>query len=221
MAIENHRASRLPLALFLSPLILATFRFWVLPSAYPGQTSIRYWGMAFFTGVGSILSLLIYEKTRLNAVHWLETHARTPYTWFVRLGGVIASFALAVVFFALEAATQTDAESVYAPGVFRHLAWANIAIVLFEMLPALSLDGGKALLDCFAMEGQWTRRGIATIYQTGIMISIAMLLGGAYCAFLMQYASALWLLILGYLVLQSNQQVFKILKNRKSNLTIE
>ncbi|MFN0084094.1 MAG: site-2 protease family protein [Blastocatellia bacterium] len=140
----------------------------------------------------------------------LVSEPRTPMAEFrVAIAGPSASFLLAVLFLAgLLLVQQADSSL---PGAhataaaFLYLAMANLMLAMFNLLPGLPLDGGRALRAWL-----WHRRGdilsaTRTTARLGVVIAYMLISYGLFVLgygivlgrFWQHFVAAIWMLIIG------------------------
>jgi len=74
----------------------------------------------------------------------ITTESRSPKDEFViAVVGPLTSFAIGGVLWVLAAALGASDEAI--PGTIGYLAWVNVSLGVFNMLPGLPLDGGRVL----------------------------------------------------------------------------
>jgi PDZ domain-containing secreted protein/Zn-dependent protease/predicted transcriptional regulator len=170
----------------------------IFPTVYPGLSESSYWAMGFVTGVLFVISLLLHELGHaFRAVkEGMEIEGITLWV----LGGVakfkgsfpsagaefriaIAGPLVTVVLVAIFAGLWLGLRAAGAPdviiGVPNYLWQINVVLLVFNMIPALPLDGGRVLRSAL-----WQRRGdylratstAATIARpfAGVMVAFGM-----------------------------------------------
>jgi Zn-dependent protease len=202
-------------------LIAFTLAEVVFPETTPDLAAATYWTMGVVAGVLFFGSILLHElghalQARRDDVEiegitlWLfggvarfkDLYASPGAEFRIALAGPLVTVAIVVVLFALIAAVSLpDA----ADGVVSWLAVINLVILVFNLFPALPLDGGRLL-----HAGLWSARGDlgwATRVGAGIGVGFGYLLAGAGIAlFIFTTAiGGLWLAILGWFLATAAQ----------------
>jgi Zn-dependent protease len=127
----------------------------------------------------------------------------------IAVAGPVSSFLLAVFFwlwlFAVEGLSDGSAAAQAAGAAFLYLAAANLFLAVFNLLPGLPLDGGRALRailwqrrnDILSATRTTMRLGVWLAYM---LISYALLLVASAVMrgrLLQEFMAAIWLLVLG------------------------
>ena len=160
------RAFGIPIYLDLSWFVVALLISWsladsVFPTSLPGRTASSYWFLGVTTTLGLFCSIVLHELAHalvaqrflvpirgitlfiFGGVAEMGEEPPSPRAEFlVAIAGPIASVVVAVLCFA-SAAILATAES--ATTVLRFLAGLNLILVVFNMIPAFPLDGGRVL----------------------------------------------------------------------------
>ena len=186
------------------------------PQAYPGHASASY----AIVGLGATFlffaSVLAHELSHAAVANWLGDEVRRI-TLFIFGGmaelsreprspraesliaavGPLTSLALAGTFWIVFTATARVGGDAMWRGVLRHLAFVNLALGLFNLLPGFPLDGGR-LLRAFL----WRRLGslpVATARAAdwGVGIAGGLMFLGAAQIFLGGLVGGLWLIFVG------------------------
>jgi Zn-dependent protease len=158
-------------------LIIAALVTWSLsaglfPLLYPGLSPSAYWLMGLAGAAGLFFSILFHELSHAvvgrrygmeveGITLWIfggvaeMTHdADEPGHEFLMAGaGPLASFFLAVAFYGVALALALGGVSITVVGVFGYLAWLNLILGVFNLVPAFPLDGGRILRAAL-----WKRR---------------------------------------------------------------
>jgi Zn-dependent protease len=149
------------------------------------------WILGFIAAVGLFVSVLIHELGHAMVAQGYGVRTRNITLWL--LGGVaqleriprkrgaeaviaiigpLVSMALGVLCWFGASATRPGLPGTWF--VFEYLAWLNWIIAIFNMIPAMPLDGGRVLRSLLAMKMPHLR---ATQIATGISRVLAIFLG--------------------------------------------
>jgi Zn-dependent protease len=204
-------------------LILGTFTGVVFPLYAPGLARPVY---VIMGAVGTILffvSLLLHELAHAFVARWKGIHVE-GITLFIFGGmartrseavrpmdelqiagvGPLASFALALFFYAV--AMLADAGG-WHPGIFavaEHLGFLNLALAIFNLLPGFPLDGGRLLRAVvWSITGDLrTATRVATTAGRGLGWLI--IAGGLYLLLIAgQLVGGLWFIFIGWFLAQA------------------
>jgi Zn-dependent protease len=151
----------------------------------------------------------------------------------VAIAGPVSSFLLAVFFWLCLLAVQTfSARSIEARALtaaFLYLAFANMTLAMFNLLPGLPLDGGRALRAIL-----WHRRGdilSATRTTTRLGVGIAYMLI-SYGLFLLGYGMmrgrlwqdftvAVWMFVIGVFLKNAAESDYRHRQEQRASEQIE
>jgi CBS domain-containing protein len=114
----------------------------------------------------------------------------------IAVAGPLTSFALAIIFWGVKAAIQGHAPSLIV-AIFHYLAWINVALAVFNLVPGYPLDGGRILRAII-----WWRTGSvagATKWASDIGkgFAWALMILGAFQLFTGALIAGLWLIFIG------------------------
>jgi Zn-dependent protease/predicted transcriptional regulator len=200
-------------------LIVWTLATGIFPEANPGLSDGTYIGMAIAAAILFFVSLLLHElghalEARREGMEiegitlWLFGGVAKFKGMFpsagaefrIAVAGPVVSLVLGVLF-ALLAWGLTMAPSV--DGVLFWLGYINLTLLLFNLLPALPLDGGRvlrSLLWHFRGDFGWATRIAATIGRGMGYLFI----GGGIALFIFLNAfSGAWLAFIGWFLLMA------------------
>ncbi len=82
-------------------------------------------------------------------------------------------------------------------GLFSYLAWINVILLVFNMIPAFPLDGGRVLRGLLWSASGNYLRGTRIAGTLGIGFAWLLVLGGLYVVFFQQMLNGIWFIILG------------------------
>jgi Zn-dependent protease/CBS domain-containing protein len=216
-------------------LIIAFLVVWTLakghfPFQAPGLGEAAYWGMAIAGALGLFGSIILHEFSHavvarregipikgitlfvFGGVAEMESEPPTAGSEFrMAIAGPLTSIAIGVVFYtayllALEAAL---AASVLA--VFSYLAFINIALAIFNMLPAFPLDGGRVLRGYLWSRSGNLRKATYTASRIGGIFGTGLIIMGLFSFLTGNLIGGLWWFLIGMFLrgasLASYQQV--------------
>lgn len=189
----------------------------VVSDAVPGVSGSTAYGLSLAYACAFAVCVLIHElghtavalalRTRvtrvviflLGGVSELERDAKTAREEFlVSAAGPFATVLLAVVFWFTTELTEAHT----LPGVFlRLMLWSNVTVAIFNLLPALPLDGGRVLRSGVwavtknqslgTVVGAWAGRVLAVVIAIGGLVLDRSVFG--YTAGLLSLAMAAYL----------------------------
>jgi Zn-dependent protease len=192
----------------------------VLPSDHPHQGSAIYWTAGIVTTVLFFASLLAHEVSHsvvakrngigvrritlwlFGGVSELESEALTPGADFrIAVVGPVTSFVLAGVFgaFALLLHRSTGGAGVLVSAV-GWLAWINLLLGGFNLIPAAPLDGGRVLRAALWQRSGDRVRAATTAARTGQFFGYFLIVLGVL-EFLEVGLIGLWFVFLGWFLL--------------------
>ena len=114
--------------------------------------------------------------------------------FLVAVVGPVSSFALAGVFAAIYFLGGDNPQLKVAALV---LAWGNLSLGVFNMVPGYPLDGGRVLRAVvWGLSGSY-RRGTQVAARCGQAVGVGMLLGGILMAIFVGIVNGMWLAVVG------------------------
>ena len=194
----------------------------VLPEMVPGETLTAYWLVALFAALLFYFSLLAHEMGHALVARRLGVSVEGITLWIfggvarlsgeaatagaeakIAVAGPVVSLVLAVAF--VLAALALDAVSgpaLVEAGAF-WLAFSNATLLVFNLVPAFPLDGGRLLRAWL-----WRRRGerysaTATAARLSRVFSFMMIGFGLLAFFLQRDIGAVWLIFIGLFLLSA------------------
>jgi Zn-dependent protease/predicted transcriptional regulator len=215
-------------------LVLFALSAGYLPRTFPGQATQTYWVAGLFATLLFFASVMLHELAHslvairlgidipeitlfiFGGVSRLSQEPSDPKTEFkIAVVGPLTSFALAAAFGALRM-ILTGFEPSLIIVVIGYLAWINLALGIFNLVPGFPLDGGR-LLRAFLWwkTGSLTRATkVAADFGKGFAVAI-MILGGLQI-FAGALVDGLWLIFIGMFLRGMSIQGYEELVIRKS-----
>ncbi len=189
----------------------------VFPEQLPGLPAQTYWVLGV---VGALLlfgSVLVHElghalmartyriPTRSitlflfgGVAHIAREPERPAHEFWVALAGPLTSLGVAGIFWLL----APQGAPVPATALMGYLAWANLVLVAFNLLPAFPLDGGRVLRAVlWAFYGY--ERATRIVTALGQAAAGAFILLGVVGVFTGHALNGLWLILIGWFLEQA------------------
>ncbi|UWR21832.1 site-2 protease family protein [Sulfitobacter sp. S190] len=206
-------------------LIIASLITWSLSQSYfprtaPGLNEVTYLVMALVAMLGLFASLIAHELAHsiiarrlgvpiktitlflFGGVAELEAEPTSAKVEFlVAIAGPVMSLLLAIFIWALSVGTMMAGAITPFAEVLSYLALINLALALFNMIPAFPLDGGRMLRAYL-----WHRHGDAlaatrTAAKSGSIFAYALMIVGIMSLFQGGIVGGIWYLLIGGFVL--------------------
>jgi Zn-dependent protease/predicted transcriptional regulator len=203
--------------LLLSVLLVWTLATGVFPDALPDRSQVLYISLGLVAAVLFLLSILLHElghavQARRDGLEidgitlWLLGGVARFKGGFptagaelrIALAGPAVSLFLGVVFVGAAFVPSLPAE---ADAVVAYIGYINVLLLVFNMLPALPLDGGRVLRAALWARSGDLSRATSISLVTGRVISFGLIgLGAAMLVFLGSFSGA-WLAFIGWFLL--------------------
>ncbi len=205
--------------IFIFALIAWMLATTILPVDAPGSPALVYWIVA---GAGAVLfyiCLLAHELShalvaRRNGVKvagitlWLfggvsrlEGEPGSARSEALIAGvGPLTSLIIAGIAFGLAAATVG---SPLTSDLFAWLTFVNIALGLFNLVPAFPLDGGRLLSSFLWWRSGSRQRGVHDAVRVGRLFAYLMIAAGVLELFLGEVVNGVWIAFLGWFLLSA------------------
>jgi Zn-dependent protease len=146
-----------------------------LPTTHPGWPAGIYWAMGGITALFSFVSVLAHELAHslvskaygvpvrditlflFGGAAEIDGEPRRPRDEFLMaLAGPVTSLAVAASFGFLRSVSLPFSAPLHALSGW--LAWINVGLALFNLIPGFPLDGGRVLrASVWGITGQWKR----------------------------------------------------------------
>src|SRR5207245_5039397 len=88
-------------------------------------------------------------------------------------------------------------------GLFGWLAFVNLALALFNLVPAFPLDGGRLLSSLLWWRSGRRQRGVHNAVRVGRVFAYLMIAAGVLEVLLGQAVSGLWIAFVGWFLLSA------------------
>ena len=186
------------------------------PSQYPGLSRSAHWTMGFLAAVFLFLSVLAHEITHsyiakregievkeiilfiFGGVSQLGKEPEDPQKEFkVAIGGPISSLILALIFWVLSKATSQAPNLILFTGLLGYLAFINLSLAIFNLIPGFPLDGGRVLRAIYWSKTGSLRRATMIATDTGKWIGVGIILLGLFWVLTGNLLGGFWFVIIG------------------------
>lgn len=219
-------------------LILAALITWSLargyfPQAYPDLPVDTYWWMGGAGALGLFVSIVLHELSH-SIIARREGIEMKGITLFIfggvaemgseppnamaeikmAIAGPIASFVIGGVAYGLSMAAQGANPAVI--GVLEYLAFINVALALFNMIPAFPLDGGRVLRGILWKSGKSLREATGITSAIGSAFGFFLLLLGMFSLFSGNVIGGIWWALIGMFIRGASQSSFQQLTMRQA-----
>ncbi|MBW4581229.1 MAG: site-2 protease family protein [Tildeniella nuda ZEHNDER 1965/U140] len=205
---------------FIDPSWVGVLFLIAIPAGLRWQQSFPQWGTAFAYGMGVVMALLLFSSVVLHelghslvaraqgikvnsitlflfgGIAAIEQESKTPGKAFqVAIAGPAVSLCLAALLGTIAYAipSSTNAVNVLATD----LAWTNLILALFNLIPGLPLDGGQVLKAAVWKFTGSRFKGIHWAARTGKVLGWLAILWGTFSLVRGDY-SGLWIAFLGW-----------------------
>lgn len=218
--IKLFRVFGIQISLDYSWFIVFALVFWSLsagyfPREFPNQSSLTYWTAGLVATVMLFFSILVHELSHsLMAIHSgltireislflfggvsrITEEAKDPLTELkIALVGPVTSLALSMVFRALQSIVSGMQPSLTV-AILGYLAWINLALAVFNLMPGFPLDGGRALRAILWWKTNSLTRATKWAADIGKGFSVALIMLGGLQIFTGNLVGGLWIIFIG------------------------
>ena len=205
--------------IFIFALVTWTLATNVLSIDVPGQSPAAYWLTAVAGAVLFYLCLLAHEMSHALVARRSGVKVAGITLWL--FGGVsrlqgepasagsealiagvgpLTSFVIALIAFGLASVIPGTG---LVPDLCSYLAFVNVALGLFNLVPAFPLDGGRLLSSFFWWRSKSRRRGVHNAVRIGRVFAFLMIAGGVLELFTGAVVSGIWIAFIGWFLLSA------------------
>ena len=204
---------------FIFVLIAWTLAAGVLPQDVPGQGLVAYWAAGAAGAIVFYGCLLAHELSHalvarrsgmkvagitlwmFGGVSRLEGDPKSAGAEALIAGvGPLTSFAVALIALALALATSANA---LVSDLLSWLAFVNLALGLFNLVPAFPLDGGRLLSSVLWWRSGSRQRGVHNAVRIGRVFAYLMIAIGVLELFAGAVVDGIWIAFIGWFLLSA------------------
>lgn len=198
------------------------------PHEHPGLSSLTYWIMGAFSAVLLFVCVLLHELSHsyvaqksgiavpritlfiFGGVAQIADDPKNAKTEFnVAVAGPICSFFLALVFWVL-AKSDFVSSNVQFLAIFEYLAFINVALAIFNLVPGFPLDGGRILRAYLWDRWGDVRRATHTVSRIGSGFGIGLIVLGLLNFFLGNFIGGIWFVFIGIFLNQAAKSGYRM-----------
>jgi Zn-dependent protease/CBS domain-containing protein len=224
----------------ISWLVIALLITWTLakgsfPHYYQGFQNSTYWIMGILGALGLFIAIIFHELSHSlvarkfglpmkgitlfifgGVAEMTEEPPNPKAEFFMAIAGPISSIILGLGLFGVRFLGEGIGWSKPVLGVISYLAFINLLLAGFNLLPAFPLDGGRVLRAVlWGMKDniRWATRIASSI---GAAFGIALILFGALSVFMGNLIGGLWWVLIGMFMRGASQMSYQQLIVRRS-----
>lgn len=224
----------------LSWLIIAVLVSWSLaagffPYLYKNLTTETYWLMGVIGALGLFLSVIFHEFCHSLVARRLglpmkgitlfifggvaemgEEPPSARVEFLMAIAGPLSSLGLAAVFYLIYVQGMSAKWPLPVNGVIRYLAYINVILAVFNILPAFPLDGGRVLRSI--LWGAWNdlRRATRVSANIGSAFGIALMALGILQLIGGNFIAGMWWFLIGMFIRSAAQMSYQQLLVRNA-----
>jgi Zn-dependent protease len=188
----------------------------LLPTAYPEMSDLGRWLTALLTALLFFASILVHELAHawvarrngipvqsitlyiFGGIAQLGGKPKTPGAEFrIAAVGPASSLVLAAIFYGLN---EVLGDRGYVGASSQWLAYINLILALFNLLPGYPLDGGRILESIVWAASGKQATGVKVAGTTGQIIAYGLMAIGAWRAFQGDLIGGLWMVVIGFIL---------------------
>jgi Zn-dependent protease/predicted transcriptional regulator len=215
-------------------LVLLALSGGYFPQYYPGYHSQTYWIAGIFATMLFFGSLVIHELAHslvairagidikeitlfiFGGVSRITEEPKDPVTELkIAMVGPLASFALALVFW-LIMGLFAKFQLILVTGIFYYLAWINLALGIFNLIPGFPLDGGRLFRALFWWWTGSITRATRVAADMGKGFALALMILGGVQIFRGDLIGGVWFIFIGMFLRGMSQRGFEEVMIRKT-----
>ena len=186
------------------------------PYHYPGLSRSAHWVMGFLGAVFLFFSVLAHEITHSYIAKKEEIEVREITLFIfggvsqlvkepddprkelkVAIAGPISSLVLAFLFWIISKMTSQIPNLLLFTGLLSYLAFINLSLAVFNLIPGFPLDGGRVLRAVYWKKTGSLKRATRIASDTGKWVGVGIILLGLYFIIMGNVFNGFWFVIIG------------------------
>lgn len=200
----------------------------LFPYEYPGLDVGTYWAMGIIGSLGLFACIVLHELAHARAarryglqirgitlfifggVAEMQEEPPTPKSEFVvAIAGPLASVGLGALFGVIAVLGSSLAWPISAVAVLQYLAWINIVVVIFNLLPAFPLDGGRVLRSALWSWRSDLRWATGVTSSIGSAFGIGLIAIGVLSFIYGNFIGGIWWFLIGMFLRNAAQMSYR------------
>jgi Zn-dependent protease len=226
------RLRGIPVSVDASWLIVVVLLTWTMAENYqaaaPGLRIVDYWLMGFLTAVAFFVCIVLHELGHALVGQTMgipfrgitlflfggvaELGGEPPSAgkeFFMAIAGPVVSAVLAVVFWILASVSAAGDWPNSAILVLRTLGWINLSVLVFNLVPAFPLDGGRVLRSILWGASGNVRRATYWASLLGRGFAWVLIFFGLLEFFAVDFVGGMWLVLIGVFLNNAAQSSYQ------------
>jgi Zn-dependent protease/CBS domain-containing protein len=186
------------------------------PSRYPDLSPSAHWIMGFLGAFFLFLSVLIHELTHsyvakregmevkeitlfiFGGVSQLTKEPEDPKKELkMAIGGPLSSLVLALIFWIVSKVTSPAPHLILITGLLGYLAFINLSLAIFNLIPGFPLDGGRVLRALYWRKTGNLKKATRIASDAGKWIGVGIILLGLFWILMGNLIGGFWFVIIG------------------------
>jgi Zn-dependent protease/predicted transcriptional regulator len=215
-------------------LVLFSMSAGYFPRYYPGHASLTYWLAGAIATFFFFASVVLHELAHslvavrsgiqiseitlfiFGGVSKITAEPQDPVTELkVAIVGPLSSFALASIFWVVKGLFAGLNLSLIT-GIFSYLAWINLALGVFNLIPGFPLDGGRVFRALYWWKTGSLTRATRLAADLGKGFAVALMVLGGVQIFLGDLFGGIWFILIGMFLRGLSQRGYEEVVVRKS-----
>jgi len=220
--------------IFIAALVIWSLAVGLFPGRYPHLDSRAYWIMGVAGGIGLFGSIIFHELCHslvarrfgiemrgitlfiFGGVAEMGDEPPSPRAEFLMAGaGPLSSICLGVVAY-LVGTGPGRGWGAGAQGVLWYLAWINVVLALFNLVPAFPLDGGRMLRAVLWGRSGNIRRATRITSNIGAGFGMLLVIIGAVTFIRGSFVTGVWWVLIGLFLRGAAGQAYQQLVLRRA-----
>jgi len=197
-------------------LIAWSLAFGYFPYHFPSLGRPAHWIMGFLGALCLFLSVLFHELTHsyiakregievreitlfiFGGVSQLAKEPEDPRKELkVAMGGPLSSLFLALIFWILSRMTSQAPDLLLVTGLLGYLAFINLSLAVFNLIPGFPLDGGRVLRAVYWKKTGSLKAATKIASDAGKWVGVGIILLGLFLILMGNLIGGFWFVIIG------------------------
>lgn len=204
------------------------------PADFPGYSKPAYWVMALGGVAGLLFSIVIHEFAHSvvarrygipmrgitlfifgGVAEMGDEPPNAKSEFLMAIAGPLTSFVISALAFATAPVVSSLGLPAFA-AVFSYLAVINLALGLFNLIPAFPLDGGRVLRSALWAKSGDVVKATRIAAWLGSAFGVLLILFGFWNIFRGNVVSGIWGIMLGLFVRNASRQSYRLVLYRRA-----